>query len=759
MSNSRSKAFVSSWALAGAGLLAACGGTSAPGGSGASAEPSAGTPRVSGGSATRGPDVVGTSRLVPVTAPHSLAARAPTPPAAAVAAVAPRISSPVLRGDRAVTTSGSSGSCSLGAGTPTYYGGALVQRPKVFVYYWSGSAPFQGELEPFYAAITNSPFLDWMKEYDAQNHANTDVYAIRRGSWIGSFVDTGAQATGTITVSNVASRIAAMAGTNGVPSPDADTIYAVQIPSTLTVSDDRNGQGDSCTKWCGIHGSNYPTPLRFTIVVQPGTNCGCEDGSGNWLNEAEETASHELAETITDPDVFPSSGPVTGRSGWVPEIGDPCNFVTETVEDFPVQKIWSNHSQAGIVLQPSLQLVTHDAFESNIPVATFFDGTLPDVDFYAVEPPTSGGGSIYEGLPLLWASQSCYHLGYPLLSGDFNGDGYTDLGTYCGATKDWNAALNYFDEHGTWTTLDQSTGFGNNQADPIFTGDFNGDGKTDMGFFNWPDGTVWFGLSNGSSITWSAAAHIGSGQSNQNGAYPSFAGDRVVIADYNGDGRSDFGLLHVADGSIWVGTADASGEYLHDGTETGGVLEWLSPSAAAAMGSAVLVEDAIVLPGHFASTSRTDILFYVNTTGKWFVVPSTGSGFGAPVLFANTYSSFGPFLTADWFTVSSGMWGSGYDSVFFYHNDPQSWILMANSGGSAFTASMPGDDISAFGSLTGDIYATYPKYNQNAGGIVFYDNKNEYFAQTFLTTGGGFEYWLWYGSPSWASQLGNMYGQ
>jgi hypothetical protein len=278
--------------------------------------------------------VIGTASFVPVTGQHSLSAPAPlpTPDVGTL-----RVSIPA-RGTGLRVADTVSSSCSLGGGAPQYYGGALIQRPKVFGYYWSASAPFQGQLEPFYATLTTSPFIDWLKEYDAQNNASTDVYSIRRGSWIGSFVDTGAQTSGTITLSNVANRIASMAGTNGVPSPDSDTIYAIQIPSTLTVHDDRNASGDSCSTWCGIHGSNYPTPLRFTIVVSPNANCQCEDGSGNWLNEATEVAS--------------------------------------------------------------------------------------------------------------WSSPSCYHLGYPLLGGDFDGDGYTDFSTYCGSGKDWNVALNSFDRHG-----------------------------------------------------------------------------------------------------------------------------------------------------------------------------------------------------------------------------------------------------------------------------------------------------------------------
>jgi FG-GAP-like repeat len=64
-----------------------------------------------------------------------------------------------------------------------------------------------------------------------------------------------------------------------------------------------------------------------------------------------------------------------------------------------------------------------------------------------------------------------------LLTGDFNGDGKTDIAVYDVATKGWHVALS------TGHSFDPSAGFwirGFGRSGIMLTGDFNGDGKTDI---------------------------------------------------------------------------------------------------------------------------------------------------------------------------------------------------------------------------------------------------------------------------------------
>jgi len=114
-----------------------------------------------------------------------------------------------------------------------YYGGNLIQHPQVFAYYWGSGVGFgpgnsPGTMNQFLSSILHSQYIDWLKEYD------TGSFAIRRGGLLGSFTDSGVQTTGTISMSVIHDRLLAQISAGVIPNYDADVIYAVYIPASLT---------------------------------------------------------------------------------------------------------------------------------------------------------------------------------------------------------------------------------------------------------------------------------------------------------------------------------------------------------------------------------------------------------------------------------------------------------------------------------------------------------------------------------------------
>ena len=138
---------------------------------------------------------------------------------------------------------------------------------------------------------------------------------------------------------------------------------------------------------------------------------------------------------------------------------------------------------------------------------------------------------------------------HPLLTGDVNGDGLTDL-LFIG--QDWsgpglNIRVKLSNGDGTWTSRSQVLGDGSGvHTYPARVGDVNGDGLTDLIFvgqgWNGPGLNVRVKLSNGDG-TWTSRSQVlgdGSGV-HENSSH---------AADVNGDGRTD--IIFVGQG--WSGT-------------------------------------------------------------------------------------------------------------------------------------------------------------------------------------------------------------
>ena len=187
---------------------------------------------------------------------------------------------------------------------------------------------------------------------------------------------------------------------------------------------------------------------------------------------------------------------------------------------------------------------------------------------------------------------------YQCLTGDFNGDGKTDMACAISGNA-WQVALS------TGSTWSVSNWGGLYVADPLyassycFTGDLNGDGKTDI---LCPSGTrKWeVGLSNGNSWkmeTWDGAGVIG---------LPSRA---CMTGDINGDGKTD----------IWCEGAPGQWEVSLSTGNSFSTKTWMGPAPVFPVGNQCM-------SGDLNGDGKTDMWCETgNSSGQWHYAISLGS--------------------------------------------------------------------------------------------------------------------------------------
>jgi len=183
------------------------------------------------------------------------------------------------------------------------------------------------------------------------------------------------------------------------------------------------------------------------------------------------------------------------------------------------------------------------------------------------------------------------------ISGDFNADGYTDIGIYNNTTGECKIALNNksggFVDSGVWVKFSSAS-----YDWQILTADFNNDGLTDLAVYNAKTGELRVALSNG--------AGFGSFVSKATGLTSS--GDwQAMIADVNGDSLPDLVLFNKSTGEWRVA--------LYTGSAFVDTGAWITNFA----------KDKQPLLADFNSDGTTDIGYWDSGSIKYAI--STGSKF------------------------------------------------------------------------------------------------------------------------------------
>ena len=144
-------------------------------------------------------------------------------------------------------------------------------------------------------------------------------------------------------------------------------------------------------------------------------------------------------------------------------------------------------------------------------------------------------------VPFVGASADSVDTTFPTVSGDFDGDGKTDIAQFSNTASN-NLFLNVLLSDGEkfkkseWWSANSGWNI-NSIKNRIVSGDFNGDGKDDIcAFYDYGKGEtrafVWQSNGNGFSLNWNFWRQ-------SSGFYANKLDNRIVSGDFNGDGKDD----------------------------------------------------------------------------------------------------------------------------------------------------------------------------------------------------------------------------
>jgi hypothetical protein len=287
-------------------------------------------------------------------------------------------------------------------------------------------------------------------------------------------------------------------------------------------------------------------------------------------------------------------------------------------------------------------------------------------------------------------------------TGDFNGDGKTDIIGRVLQTGQWWVAINNGSTFTTtlWATWNPAVTWVD-----VKVGDFTGNGKADI-VGRWLQAGVWYvGVSTGSSFTTTQWATWN----------PNVTWVDVNIGDFNGDGKADLTGRALQAGSWWTAISTGSsfitsqwanwnpaatwvdtqvGDFNGDGkadiasrySQTG--QWWIALSTGSAFSTTLwttwnpTVTWVDVKVGDFNGDGKTDIIGRVLQTGQWWASISSGSGFSTSL-----WATWSPTVT--WVDVQVGDFnGDGRDDITGrVLQTGQIWTGLSN-GSTAFNSSL-----------------------------------------------------------------------
>jgi hypothetical protein len=252
-----------------------------------------------------------------------------------------------------------------------YYGGRVLSNVAVVAVFWTSNVDvtLQQKVGPFYAAVTDSSYVDWLSEYDTLGRAGVGGQPgsgqhIGRGRFVGAFTITPSTASNTLDNGQIASELSAQIAAGNLPAPSLDaagnvnTLYMIELAPGYAVS---LLGSQSCSGFCAYHWTASIGGRSVPYVVLADMH-GCLGACGQGFDDATILRSHEMAEAMTDlesglvdpsdfaagTDVYPMGW--AGVGGAKGEIGDLCFHAfhgdSATVAGYAVQKLWSNYAGA-----------------------------------------------------------------------------------------------------------------------------------------------------------------------------------------------------------------------------------------------------------------------------------------------------------------------------------------------------------------------------------------------------------------------------
>jgi FG-GAP-like repeat len=417
-------------------------------------------------------------------------------------------------------------------------------------------------------------------------------------------------------------------------------------------------------KWsfCGYHSSFNAVDVTGTTIhviyqALPYANVtsnqgGCEvtNGPNGAQADSQNTLiTHELAETITDPDTN-----AWFRGNTAGEIGDICNFIEQNPiylhgRAYSVQQLYSNAVQNCVGAYATLALSHDFNFDMNSDLA--WRNTNGDASIWLMTV-TSGNAQILSAVDYGIVPNSWHIVGQR----DFNGDGKADL-----LWSNTNGDTTIWLMNGTQVSSTTDLGIIGNGWSIVGTGDFNGDGFGDILWRNTNgDTSIWLMTWNGTQVQVLSATDFG--------VVPT-SWSVAQTGDFNGDGKADI-LWHNTNGdtSIWLMTANGTQMQVLSATDLGVV-----PTSWKIAGT-----------GDFNGDGKSDIIWH-NTNGDTSIWLMTASGTQVQV---SSTTDLG-FVPTSWNVAGTGD----------FNSDGRSDILWSNTNGDTSIWFMNGTLVSSVSDL------------------------------------------------------------
>lgn len=262
---------------------------------------------------------------------------------------------------------------------------------------------------------------------------------------------------------------------------------------------------------------------------------------------------------------------------------------------------------------------------------------------------TSNGSDAFSNS--LWATWNPAATWVDVQTGDFTGDGKTDIiGRDLSSGTWWVGVSN-----GTgFTTSLWATWNPNATWVDVHVGDFNHDGKADIVGRYLQGGQWWVGLSTGSSFATSLWATWN----------PNVTWVDAHVGDFNGDGSSDITARWLQGGQWFVGLSNGSSAF------TAALWTTWSP--------AVTWVDVQV--GDFNGDGKDDIAGRVSQNGQWWLGISNGSSFANAL-----WGGWSPAVT--WVDVQVGDFnGDGFTDIIGRVLQTGQWWVAFSNGSNAFSS-------------------------------------------------------------------------
>ncbi|WP_329117799.1 M12 family metallopeptidase [Streptomyces sp. NBC_01465] len=237
--------------------------------------------------------------------------------------------------------------------------------------------------------------------------------------------------------------------------------------------------------------------------------------------------------------------------------------------------------------------------------------------------------------------------GRPFWTGDFTGDGATDIIFHFPGDQNWILGTVQNGQLG-WSLVGNTAGFGDVTGNPFWTGDFTGNGRTELLFYYAGDQNWWLGSITGGQLSWTRVA-VTTG-------FGDVTGNPVWAGDFTGDGRTELLFHYPGDQNWWLGSV------------TGGQLSFDLVGNTAGFGD---VSHNPFWTGDFTGDGKTDIIFHYPGDRNWWL-GTIRNGQLTWAYVGNT-TGFGdvtgnPFWTGD-FT------GDGKTDIVFHYPGDENWWL------------------------------------------------------------------------------------